>query len=140
VDRIPASPLPGNLTVTLAVTNPHGYWRLYSPAADGFPEAWSNTVHTTVSATKVTGGTPNHTTVRQNSYVTFSGHVHQQGVAGPWTPVARSYVTLLFRPSGKTWQSVGRVRTDANGAYQISAKAATRAPGSSPGTRPTAHT
>jgi hypothetical protein len=125
VDRIPASPLPADRTVTMAVTNPHGYWRLYSPAANGFLAAWSNTVHTTVSATKMTGGTPNHTTVRRNSSITFSGHVYQQGVVGPWKPIAHSYVTLLFRPSGqKAWQSRGRVQTNADGAYQISAKAA----------------
>ncbi|WP_042389594.1 hypothetical protein [Streptacidiphilus melanogenes] len=126
VDRIPASPFPRNLRVTLPVNNPHGYWRLYSPAAGGFPEAWSNTVHTTVSATRMTGGTPNHTTVQRNGWITFGGHVYQQGTAGSWKPLAHSYVTLLFRPEGqKSWQSQGRAKTDASGAYTISARAAT---------------
>ncbi|WP_042451974.1 hypothetical protein [Streptacidiphilus jiangxiensis] len=126
VDRIPASPLPRNLKVTLPVNNPHGYWRLYSPAAGGFPEARSNTVHTTVSATKMTGGTPNHTTVRRNGRIVFRGHVYQQGTVGSWKPIAHGYVTLLFRPQGsKTWQTWGRVKTDANGAYTINARAAT---------------
>ncbi|MFC1431339.1 hypothetical protein ACEZDB_11845 [Streptacidiphilus sp. N1-3] len=126
VERIPAKPLPYGRIVTLAVTNPHGYWRLYSPAGAHFPAAYSNTVHTAVNAMELTGGRPNHTTVRRNSSVSFSGHLYQQGATGPWNPVARSYVTLLFRPLGqKTWQSRGRVRTDSHGAFRISGKATT---------------
>ncbi|MHA6761250.1 hypothetical protein [Streptacidiphilus sp. PAMC 29251] len=126
VDRIPAKPLPADRRVTLTVGNPHGYWRLYSPAATRFPAAYSNTVHTTVHATKLTGGKPNHTTVRKNGSISFSGHLSQQAATGPWTPVAHSYLTLLFRPLGaRTWQVAGRVRTDSHGAYRISAKATT---------------
>ncbi|MFD8655682.1 hypothetical protein [Streptomyces mirabilis] len=126
VDRIPANPLPVARAVTLTVSNPHGYWRLFSPAATDFPAAYSNTVHTSVYATKVTGGKPNHPTVSRNSYVSFSGHVYEQGTIGPWKPVTHSYVTLLFRPAGqKTWLSRGRVKTDGSGAYRISGKATT---------------
>ncbi|MEY9849127.1 hypothetical protein ABH940_006231 [Streptacidiphilus sp. BW17] len=87
-------------THTVHVSNPHGYWRLYTPAAPGYAQAISDTIHTFRYQTRITGG-PSTTSVRPGTWVHFTGTLAQQGY-GPWTACANQTVQLWFRPTGST--------------------------------------
>lgn len=102
----------------------NGYWRAYFPGTPDFSPSYSHAVKVYRMVTRVTGGRPNHTTVRKNSYVSFGGHVQGRSSTGVWSPIRHSYVSLVFRPyKGKTWYYVSRARTDSAGAYHLRGKA-----------------
>ncbi|MBC3841840.1 hypothetical protein GXW82_21330 [Streptacidiphilus sp. 4-A2] len=109
-------------TITHAVSNPHGYWRLYAPASLGFPvPAYSNTIHTFRYQTRITGG-PSTTHAHKNQSVAFTGHLQQQGY-GTWTACANNTVEVLYRPSGSTHAYVmGTARTNGLGAFSTDIK------------------
>ena len=103
------------------VNNPHGYWRLYSPAAAGYPAAYSNIVHTFRYQTLVTGGKPSATTVNRGQTVRFSGDVYQRGY-GAWLPF-RAPVLVIFRPTGSSdWYLMAEVWSNSKGAYSANVK------------------
>ncbi|MFC1410849.1 hypothetical protein ACEZCY_15975 [Streptacidiphilus sp. N1-12] len=105
------------------VSNPHAYWRLYSPAGGGYQAAFSNVIHTFRYGTLLTGGKPNHTTVKKNGWVTFRGGLYDQGY-GAWAPMKNTRVYLAFRPYGsKNWSLATSAKTNSKGAYSLSAKA-----------------
>ena len=108
-------------TITAYVNNPHGYWRLYTPAGPGYYAAYSNIVHTFRYQTLVTGGKPSATTVNRNQTVHFSGGVYQRGF-GAWLPF-RAPVLVIFRPTGSAdWYLMDRVWSNSKGAYSANVK------------------
>ncbi len=116
----------GYLTVTKNVTglhvtgpagNPHGYWRVYFPAATDYPAAVSNVIHAFRYQTAFRGGKPNTTVIRAGHTLTFTGSLWQQGT-GAWTPMHNSTVKLVFKPAGSSkWYVEGTARTSGTGAF-----------------------
>ncbi|WP_042382278.1 hypothetical protein [Streptacidiphilus melanogenes] len=110
---------------TLHVTNPHGYWRLYSPATTGYATATSNTVHTFRYLTNITGGTPSTTHAHHGQTLTFSGGLWEQGMTG-WARIPNAKVTLYFRATGSTtWHTITTAQTSSTGYYTLHATATT---------------
>ena len=106
-------------TRTLHVSNPHGYWRLYSPTAGGYAAATSNTVHTFRYLTNITGGTPSTTHAHHGQTLTFTGGLWEQGMSG-WYRMHNWKVTLAFRPTGSTtWHTVTSAWTSTGGYYDL---------------------
>ncbi|MEY9876913.1 hypothetical protein ABH931_006426 [Streptacidiphilus sp. MAP12-33] len=102
----------------------NGYWRAIYVGSPDYSSSITKPVHIWRSATAVTGGKPNHTTVAHNAYVSFYGHVYQQRPNGSWAPITSSYAYLVFRPyQSTTWYLMAKVRTDSHGAYLLSARA-----------------
>ncbi|TXJ81793.1 hypothetical protein E2C11_08450 [Streptomyces lavendulae] len=125
--RIGRSGLAGDEFMTYATYDgqANGYWRAYFPGTPDCSPSSSAAVKIYRTPTRVTGGTPSHTTVRKNTYVTFGGHLQQRGSSGTWSGISHTYAYLEFRATGsKTWQYVTRVKTDTKGAYHLSGKAA----------------
>ncbi len=116
-----AAGYPGEFAIRFNVTDPHGYWRLYSPAAGAFQAGYSNVVHYFRYNTCITGGRPNTTTVHQNQWVTVSGNVWQQGF-GPWGPLSGGTVELVFQPSKGAGAFMAHTTTDAHGHFTVSAR------------------
>jgi len=112
---------PNTFGIQFDVTNPHGYWRLYSPAVGAFQAGYSNVVHYFRFNTRITGGRPNTTSVHQNQWVTVSGNVWQQGF-GPWSPLSGGTVVLIFRSSKGTGGIMAHTTTDAHGHFTVSQK------------------
>ncbi|MBF9073902.1 hypothetical protein [Streptacidiphilus fuscans] len=111
-------------THTVHVSNPHGYWRLYTPTAPGYAQAVSGTVHTFRYQTRITGG-PTTTNVRPGTWVHFTGTLAQQGY-GPWTAYANQTVQLWFRPAGSTRSYLaGTAHTNTAGAFALWARPTT---------------
>lgn len=113
----------GNVFINNAyVTNPHGYWKLYSPAIDGYASVSSNIIHTFRYGTTITGGRPSATTVWKNQTVRFSGSLWQQGY-GSWGPFARAQILVIFKPAGSSdWYLMATTTTNAKGAFSANAK------------------
>jgi hypothetical protein len=108
--------------ITAWVDNPHGFWKLYSPAAPGYPAAYSNVIHTFRYKTLLTGGKPKSTTVHRYTWLSFSGGLYAQGY-GSWTPIRHSRVYLFFRPYGsRSWSVIGSAITDQYGHYRLSGR------------------
>ncbi|MHA6759596.1 hypothetical protein [Streptacidiphilus sp. PAMC 29251] len=106
---------------TLRVNNPHGYWRLTSPATTGYAAATSNTIHTFRYQTKLTGG-PTTTHAHIDQHVTFSGHLQQQGY-GPWTNTTGATVQIVFRPHGTNhYYTMATAHTNSQGHFTTTAK------------------
>jgi hypothetical protein len=104
------------------VDNPHGYWKLYYAGAPGYSLAYSNVIHTFRYETKITGGKPNHTTVRKNATVTFTGTLDRRSY-GAWGAVKSATVTIIFRPyKSKTWYLMKTGKTSSSGKFSISVK------------------
>jgi len=112
----------GTFGVQFNVTNPHGYWRLYSPAVGGFQAGYSNVVHYFRFNTSITGGRPNATTVHRGQRITVSGNLWQQGY-GAWGPLSGGVVVLVFQPSKGTGAFMAHTTTDAHGHFTVSAEA-----------------
>ncbi|MBF9070468.1 hypothetical protein [Streptacidiphilus fuscans] len=105
-------------THTVRVSNPHGYWRLYTPTTPGYTQAVSDTVHTFRYQSRITGG-PTNTSVRPGTWVHFTGTLTQQGY-GPWAPCAGQSVQLWFRPAGSTRTYLeGTAHTNTQGAFAL---------------------
>lgn len=105
-------------THTVHVSNPHGYWRLFTPTAPGYAQATSGIVHTFRYQTRITGG-PTTTSVRPGTWVHFTGTLAQQGY-GPWTAWANQSVQLWFRPAGSTRSYLeGTAHTNTAGAFAL---------------------
>ncbi|MBC3843051.1 hypothetical protein GXW82_31325 [Streptacidiphilus sp. 4-A2] len=115
-------PLTGNVTnlhATGPASDPHGYWRLYSPAAPGFSAATGNVVHAFRYATGITGGRPNVTTIGSGGTLTFTGALWQQGT-GPWKAMPGATVALMYEPAGSShWYLAGTTRTASSGAFTL---------------------
>ncbi|MFC1409725.1 hypothetical protein ACEZCY_26135 [Streptacidiphilus sp. N1-12] len=106
---------------TLRVTNPHGYWRLTTPATTGYTAATSNTIHTFRYQTRLTGG-PTTTYAHTGQHVTFTGRLQQQGY-GPWTNTAGATVQIVYRPYGTTrYYTVATAHTNSQGTFTTTAK------------------
>jgi hypothetical protein len=108
-------------SVTRQVTDPHGYWRLYSPAAPGYASATSNVIHTFRYQTRLLGG-PATTSARAGQAVRFSGYLQQQGY-GAWGADANAAVDILYRPHGsdRTY-TTGTARTNGQGYFSTDIK------------------
>lgn len=105
-------------THTVRVSNPHAYWRLYTPTAPGYTQATSGTVHTFRYQTRITGG-PATTSVRPGTWVHFTGTLTQQGY-GPFIPCTGQTVQLWFRPAGSTRNYLaGTAHTNAQGTFAL---------------------
>lgn len=102
----------------------NGYWRAYFRGTPDYSPSYSSAVKIYRTPSRITGGTPSHTTVRKNTYLTFGGHVEQRSTSGKWSGISHTYAYLEFRPSGSsTWHYVTRVKTDSKGAYHLRGKA-----------------
>ncbi len=108
-----------NLPAHGPVNNPHGFWRLYSPAVPGYAAAVSNVLHTFRYETGITGGLPSARTLRAGGTLTFSGGLRQQGY-GAWSPMRRTEVALMYKPAGSsTWHLATTGWTNANGGFTL---------------------
>jgi len=108
-------------TVTHQVSDPHGYWRLYSPATPGYASATSNTIHTFRYQSRLLGG-PATTSAHTGQAVRFSGYLQQQGY-GAWTTHADAIVDVLFRPHGSSLTyTMGTARTNGQGYFATDVK------------------
>ncbi|QMU73202.1 hypothetical protein [Streptacidiphilus sp. P02-A3a] len=112
----------GTFAVRFNATDPHGFWRFYSPAAGNFRAGYSNVVHYFRFNSLITGGRPNATTVQPGQRVTVSGNLWQQGYGG-WSPLSGGVVVLEFQPSKGTGALMARTTTDADGHFSVSAAA-----------------
>ncbi|MBC3840403.1 hypothetical protein GXW82_09765 [Streptacidiphilus sp. 4-A2] len=121
IGTVPAG-YPGEFQVQFDVTDPHGCWRLYSPAVGAFQAGYSNVVHCFRFATRITGGRPASTTVHPGQWVTVSGSLWQQGL-GPWSALSGGTVVLVFQPAKGTGAIMAHTATDAHGHFTVSARA-----------------
>ena len=107
---------------TTHVNNPHGYWKLHYAGSPGYSPAYSNVIHTFRYETKITGGRPNHTTVRKNASVTFTGTLDRRGYGG-WGALKSAKVSIVFRPyKSKHWYLMKTGKTGSSGTFKISVK------------------
>ena len=119
-------PKSGAINVILPpVTDPHGYWRLYSPTKTGYTSAVSNTVHVFRWANRITGARPSTTRIAAGGTISFSGTLEQQGYSPTWQPTAHQPMVLMFLPDGsKTWQlTTAYAQTNAKGQFVIRGRA-----------------
>ncbi|MEY9873280.1 hypothetical protein ABH931_002762 [Streptacidiphilus sp. MAP12-33] len=116
--------IPATWTIwTGHVTNPHGYWRLYSPASTGYHPALSNTVHTSRYLAALTGGTPPTTTAHHGQTLTFTGGLWEENPNG-WHRVSGEQVRLMFRAAGSTtWHTAAVEITGLGGYYTLTGTA-----------------
>jgi hypothetical protein len=109
----------------LPVTDPHGYWRLYSPTKTGYAAAVSNTVHVFLWADQITGGRPDTTRIARGGTLSFSGTLWRQGYGPTWQACARQQMYLMFLPAGgRVWQmTTSSTLTNAKGQFLLQGRA-----------------
>lgn len=114
-------PKSGNVDLILPVTDPHGYWRLYSPTKSGYASSVSNTVHVFRWANRITGGRPSTTRIARGGTLSFSGTLWQEGYSPTWQVCGRQQMYLMFLPDGgRTWQmTTAYAATNAKGQFVI---------------------